>query len=59
MPRSLQEFTTEMHESIRKFEKSWMIEHKKNPRNYPIIMQEGNEGLWFELFIDFKENEND
>lgn len=58
MAKSLQEFVSEEHKRLDRFEKHWLTQHEltKNtePKNYPLVMEEGNDGLWHEMLMDFE-----
>ena len=49
MSQSLDEFLKEAREELVRFEKMWRDENEKNPNNYPLVMRDGNEGLWWEF----------
>jgi hypothetical protein len=39
------------------FEKTWLTNHKDDPETFPLVMEDGDEGLWYEQLWDF-ENPN-
>ena len=49
-------FVVNMQEELLEFEKKYHAKHEENPNNYPLIMQDGNEGLWLEFFLNFLED---
>jgi len=48
MSQSLSEFIDEQMKLLAVFQKYWVEKHAKDPDNYPLIMEDGNEGLWLE-----------
>jgi len=53
MSRSLDEFLNEARHSLDMFEDMWRRKHSDNPEHFPMEMVEGNEGLWWEMFLGF------
>lgn len=49
MAQTLDEFLQEAREELVRFEKTWLEEHNKDPEHYPLVMKDGNEGLWWEF----------
>ncbi|MFN2203559.1 MAG: hypothetical protein ACK2UO_20350 [Caldilineaceae bacterium] len=48
MSQSLSEFIDEQMKLLAVFQKHWVEKHAEDPDNYPLIMEDGNEGLWLE-----------
>lgn len=46
-------FVSDIQEQVLIFKEQYMIKHYENPNQYPLIMQDGNEGLWLEFFMNF------
>lgn len=53
MALSLDEFMTELRTKVDQFEADYRQEASENPEQYPLTMENGNEGLWIEFFFDF------
>lgn len=53
MAQTLDEFVAEAREQLARFEKHWREEHAKDPEHYPMQMETGNEGLWWEFLQTF------
>lgn len=53
MAQTLDEFLNEERERLAKFEAYWRASHAVAPNAYPMAMDDGNEGLWFEAWINF------
>ena len=49
MAQTLDEFLKEAHDDINKFEKGWREKNVKRPDEYPLVLSDGNEGLWWEF----------
>jgi len=52
MSLSLDEFVNEVKDGIERFSSDYRAKHKADPECYPLTMQAGNEGLWYEFFMD-------
>lgn len=48
MAQTLDEFMKEERERLVAFEAHWRACHAVAPNAYPLSMDDGNEGLWFE-----------
>lgn len=59
MAQTLAEFIEEAKKELAKFEKMWREQHAKNPENFPLKMEDGNEGLWWEQFTMVSDNDED
>lgn len=56
----LDEFIKEQQIKLESFKKYWMENHKKDPESFPLEIPEGNCGLWYEMFENFEDmNEDD
>lgn len=55
-PTSLAEFADETRADLDKFVADYKAKHAESPERYPLSMAPGNEGLWFEFFLDFCTN---
>lgn len=53
MSLRLSMFVSDIQERVLGFKEKYMIKHYENPDQYPLIMQDGNEGLWLEFFLNF------
>lgn len=53
MTQALKDFCEEQRTEINKFEAYWLAKNKEDPETFPMIMKEGNEGLWWEMLQDF------
>lgn len=42
---------------LARFHAWWRTEHAKDPENFPLEMEEGNTGAWFEQFMAFCESQ--
>lgn len=56
MAQALDSFVSEIEGDLAAFKVDYLANHKVNPEHYPLDMADGNEGLWFEMFIDFCAN---
>ena len=56
MAQSLDKFIKEMKIDIDNFEKEYR-KMAETDKNYPLKMEDGNEGLWLEFFIEYVTNE--
>jgi hypothetical protein len=50
------QFTQLMHDRLEKFEEFWLEQHSKNPSQYPFVLSNDNNGLWWEMFEQFTED---
>jgi hypothetical protein len=48
---SLAKFMAQTRIDVEEFERKYFEKHRENPENYPLEMEEGNEGMWFEFFM--------
>jgi hypothetical protein len=55
MGKSLSSFIKEIKIDVVEFEKQYKENNIQNPEQYPLIMTDDNEGLWFEFFVGFCE----
>ena len=46
----LEDFVKELREDVLRFERMWVRENKKTPKQYPMQMRSGD---WFEQFMSF------
>jgi hypothetical protein len=53
MAKTLSGFMLEMQEKLPAFELWWLAQNEKDPEAFPLTMEDGNEGLWDEMFQDF------
>ncbi len=53
MAQSLTSFMVESKAKLEAFEKWWMEQHALDPEAYPLSMEDGNEGLWWEMLQEF------
>jgi hypothetical protein len=56
MPQTLDEFIREAKEELDRFETWWRTKHEEDPENFPLQMEDGNEGLWREFLTNFGED---
>ena len=49
----LGEFIDDMIDKANKFRIYWINQNLKDPENWPLELQDDNDGLWWELFFDF------
>ena len=56
--QSLDSFTAEIEEDIKKFKAAYEEKHRENPEQYPLEIDESNAGVWFEFFIDYCQTGN-
>lgn len=50
MSLDLEKFIEETKLELDFFRSFWLEEHKKNPKDFPLSLDEDNAGLWFEQF---------
>ena len=53
MAQTLAAFYLEQQEKMRAFEQWWLMKHTEDPDAYPLTMEDGNEGLWWEMLQAF------
>lgn len=53
MAQTVEEFCKEVREAIDGFEVDWKINNQKNPDMFPNEFEDGNEGLWWDMFDEF------
>lgn len=53
MAQTLDEFLQEERDRLVKFEAYWRASNAVAPNAFPMAMESGNEGLWFEAWINF------
>lgn len=53
----LKSFVNKIKSDIDLFEKHYQEQHKQNPEQWPLDMQEFGDGLWWEMFVDFEREE--
>ena len=57
--QTLDDFLKEARDDIDVFERTWREKNTESPESYPLLMEDGNEGLWWEfLRVAGKTNEN-
>lgn len=54
MAQTLTAFFLEQQEKLRAFEQWWLLKHAEDPEAFPLIMEDGSEGLWWEMLQDFE-----
>lgn len=52
MAQSLDEFVAEIQQDIITFRREYIENNKEAPEMYPLKMKTGQEGLWFEFFMN-------
>lgn len=52
--QTLQQFAAELREEIGSFYDYWLEQHKAHPKEWPLEMEDGNEGGWWEQFIAYQ-----
>ena len=57
MAQTLDEFLKEQREELDRFETLWREWHDKDPNMFPLVMQDGNEELWWEQLQSMQEDE--
>lgn len=55
MSQSLDEFIFEARCKVENFYIWWKQKHMIDPENYPLVMVDGQEGLWTEFLNEFEE----
>lgn len=53
MAQTLEDFIKETKKDLDRFYRYWTFEWKQDPENFPLTMEKGNEGLWWEFFEEF------
>lgn len=53
MAQTLEEFMAELRTDVDRFEKWWREMNTKEPDYFPLVLPDGNEGVWFESFTNF------
>ena len=53
MAMSLDEFMKELRANVDGFESAYRKNVEAKPDHYPLILQDGNEGLWQEFFYQY------
>lgn len=53
MSMSIDEFSKCMRSDLDDFVADWRSNNKTDPDGYPLEMADGNEGLFYELFMNF------
>ena len=51
---TLYEYTKKQEDRIKTFHAYWVKNWRKNPEEFPLEMEEENEGLWDEMFDIFE-----
>jgi len=54
MAQTLTSFCAEQQEKLRLFEDWWIAQNKIDPEAYPMTIQDGNEGAWWEMLQEFE-----
>jgi hypothetical protein len=54
---TLIEFREDVQTCLDEFVKYWRENHQKDPEKFPMAMKDGNEGLWWEMFLEFDKKE--
>ena len=58
MAQSIDQFVLEASQLLMDFKRDWKKNNEKNPEQWPLEMEDGNEGLWWEMFMEYdKPNE--
>ena len=57
MAQSLEMFVEEQMNVLKEFEKHWLLMNVTNPEHYPMVLPDGQEGLWCEMLANFQEKE--
>lgn len=57
--KTLSQFVAEEERTLVKFKKWWIRMNKKEPENYPLEIEDDNQGIWFEMYMGFDEGEHD
>jgi hypothetical protein len=52
--QTLQQFVAELREEVSGFYDFWLEQHKVKPQEWPLEMETGNEGEWWEQFIAYQ-----
>jgi hypothetical protein len=52
--QSLGQFVAELKEEVAAFEEFWREQHKAKPKEWPLHMEDDNEGGWWEQFIAYQ-----
>tara|TARA_R110002124_G_scaffold128157_8_gene288582 strand:+ start:7640 stop:7825 length:186 start_codon:yes stop_codon:yes gene_type:complete len=52
MALSLDAYVASVQKNIVLFAEQYRAQHKDNPDNYPLVLENDNAGLWNEFFID-------
>lgn len=52
--QTLEDFVKEVREEIGSFYDYWREQNKVNPKEWPLEMEDGNEGGWWEQFIAYE-----
>lgn len=58
MAQTLDAFIAELRSDVERFEQAYRARVVEKPDQYPLSLPDGQEGLWFEFFMDFVTNEN-
>lgn len=53
MPQTLEDFVEEAKRTLTDFEAYWRKKHAEDPVAWPLQMEPGNEGLWWEFLSTF------
>lgn len=56
MAQKLSEFVAEVKKSIEAFDCDYIAKHAERGDEYPLMMKDGNEGLWFEFFLTYMQS---
>ncbi|WP_316157793.1 hypothetical protein [Cupriavidus sp. BIC8F] len=56
MAQSLDAFIAELRGDVERFEQAYRTRMAEKPDQYPVTLPDGQEGLWFEFFMDFVTN---
>lgn len=59
MAMSLDQFADEVRSSIEAFVADYRKNHEQNPEQYPLELPTGQEGLWYEFFMDFSGDDDE
>ena len=52
--QTLEEFVADLREEVGAFKDFWLEQHKVKPEEWPLHMEDDNEGGWWEQFIAYQ-----
>jgi hypothetical protein len=58
MSKTIYQFVNETKKQLDDFQLFWCLQNIENPDQYPMKLDNDNDGMWNELFIAYLESNN-